>query len=129
MKLHGQVLGEQTRFLPGQDLIERIAGGEGTVCVMVTAWGDGETLIEVLDKFWLIRITCFPRRDAAQTQLLGQAILERLNRALDPAFCLRRVGADDLNVQLMHGASKLAHIVLAAHRRLIDPEHAVSVAT
>jgi hypothetical protein len=29
----------------------------------------------------------------------------------------------------MHGASKLAHIVLAAHRRLIDPEHAVSVAT
>ena len=74
LKLHGQVLGEQTRFLPGQDLIERIAGGEGTVCVMVTAWGYRETLIEVPDKFWQIRIACFPRRDAAQTQLLWQAI-------------------------------------------------------
>ena len=83
---------------------------------------------EVFDKLRQVGITCFPGADASQAQFLGQAILQGLVGPFDAPFGLRRAGADDLDVQLLHGAPKLRQGIRYAAGRLIDPEYAVLVA-
>ena len=67
-------------------------------------------------------------RGTGQPQFLDQPILQGLVRALDPAFGLARIGADDVDVERMQSPAKLGHPVAAQRPRMVDPEDAVLVA-
>jgi hypothetical protein len=60
--------------------------------------------------------------DSLQAQLLHQPILERAMRPLDATLGRRRVGTQDLDVQLVHGATKLGHASALKRTRLVDAE-------
>src|SRR4051812_31912600 len=67
--------------------------------------------------------------DAAQTELLHQAVLERLVHPLDATVCLRRVRADDVDFELGQGEPELRHALGPARRAfVVDAEDAVLVA-
>jgi hypothetical protein len=66
-----------------------------------------EAPVVVLDELRQERVAGFHRRDATQTQLLHQPVLQRLVHPLDAALRLRAVGADDVDVELGQRAPEL----------------------
>jgi hypothetical protein len=54
--------------------------------------------------------------------------LQRAIGALNPAFCLRCVGTDDVDVQFVQRSAELRHAVAADRTFLGDPEDAVLIA-
>lgn len=54
--------------------------------------------------------------------------MQGLNDAFDASLGLGGVGTNDLDVQFLHGASKLGHRLPASGTGLIDPKNAVFVA-
>src|SRR5271168_2781138 len=68
------------------------------------------------------------RADPLKTQFLDQTILQGLVGALDAALCLRRVGAQNVDVEGVQRAPKLGHAVALDGPGAIDPKDAVLVA-
>jgi hypothetical protein len=54
--------------------------------------------------------------------------LQGLNDPLHASLGLRSIGADDLDIQLLHGSSKLGQSVTGTGGGHIDPENAMFVA-
>ena len=96
--------------------------------IMLGAGWDSEAPVEVQDELGQVGIALLHGGDAPQAQFFDQAILQGLVGALDTSFGLGGVGAQDLNVQLLHGPSKLGQALCFAHAGLIDPENAMFVA-
>lgn len=128
VELEGEVLGENACLLPGQDLGKVILCGERAMSIVGASGLGCKALVEVVHELRQVGIACFPTGDAAQAQFLGQAILNGLDGAFDPAFGLGRVGTDDLDIELLHGPSKLGQGVPIPRGGLIDPKDAVFVA-
>src|SRR6266478_1071102 len=68
------------------------------------------------------------RTDAVKPQFLDQAILQGLVGTLDPTLCLRRVGAQNVDVEGVQSPSELGHAVALDRARAVDPKDAVLVA-
>jgi hypothetical protein len=68
------------------------------------------------------------RANPLKTQFLDQTILQGLVGALDAALRLRRVGAQNVNVERVQRPSELGHAVAIDRAGVIDPEDAVLVA-
>src|SRR6201987_95762 len=68
------------------------------------------------------------RTDPLKTQFLDQAILQGLVGTLDAALRLRRVGAQNVDVEGVQRAPKLGHAVALDRPSAIDPKDAVLVA-
>src|SRR5438874_12435226 len=68
------------------------------------------------------------RTDPLKTQFLDQAILQGLVGALDAALRLRRVGAQNVDVEGVQRAPELGHAVALDGPGAIDPKDAVLVA-
>src|SRR6202035_431068 len=66
--------------------------------------------------------------DTLKTKLLDQAILQGLVGALDAALRLRRVGAQNVDVERVQRAPELGHAVTLDCPGAIDPKDAVLVA-
>lgn len=66
--------------------------------------------------------------DALQPQFLHQAVLQRLVHPLDAPLGLRAVGVEDVDVQLVQGATELRETATAGGAALVDPEDRVLVA-
>ena len=127
--LHGQVLGERADFLAGQDQVQVFCFEQRAVCIVVAAWLNCKATIEVFPELWQEGIGRVNVGDTLQTQLLHQAILEGLIGTLNPAFGLRTIRTDDLDVQFLHRPSKLGNAVAQTTGLLsIDPKDAVFVA-
>ena len=107
VELDGQVVAEDARFLPGENACQVIRWREWTMSIQAAPGSNSEAAVEVLDEFGQIGVASFPRRDSAQAQFLGQAVLQGLVGTFNTALGLWRVGADDLDVQFLHGPSKL----------------------
>ena len=127
-KLDGQVFGERARILPGQDARQIILGSEWAMRIVLADGLHAKALVEICDKFRQIGIACRAAGDAAQAHLLDQPILQGLVGALDTAFGLWSVGADDLDIEVLHSASELGQVVARDAVGHIDPEDAVFVA-
>ena len=128
VKLQGQVLGENACLLPGEETGGVVLRGERAMGVILASGLDCKAAIEIVHEFWQEGIACLPVRDATQTEFFGKAILEGLVDPLNPAFGLRGIGTDDLDIQCLHGPPKLGQGVRRAYRRLIDPENTMFVA-
>ncbi len=113
-ELDRQVFAEGASFLPSQNTSEIVFGGEWTMRIYRTSGIDGKALVEILHELRQIRVASLPVGNAAQTHLFDQAVLQGLIDSLDAAFGLGRVGADDLDVQFLHGSSKLRQGVTGA---------------
>ena len=74
---------------------------------MVAAGCDGEAAVEILAELGEIGIGAVDVGNTQQAQFLDQAVLEGLVGAFDAPLGLRGVGANDLDVQLMHRSSEL----------------------
>ena len=68
------------------------------------------------------------RGDALETELLHESILQREERTLDTALCLRRAGADDVDVQLRQASTEVPHPLCLAWLGCVDPKDAGLVA-
>ncbi len=128
VKLQGQVFGKRARFLPGEDAHKIFFGREGAMKIHRTSRRFCKAVVEILDKFWQVGIRLGQAGNPVQTQLFGQAILQGLDRTLDPSLGLGGIGTDDLNIQLLHSASELGQVAVDACGRHIDPKNAVFVA-
>lgn len=96
--------------------------------IQVTARLDREAAVEISHERGQESITRFPGRDVSQPQFFGQAVLQGLDGPFDPSLGLWGMGTDDLNVELLHGASELGQSWRGSAGGLIDPENAVFVA-
>jgi hypothetical protein len=68
------------------------------------------------------------RADPVKTQFLDQAIRQGLVGALDAALRLRRVGAQNVDVERVQRAPELGHAVTLDRPGAIDPKDTVLVA-
>jgi hypothetical protein len=66
-----------------------------------------KTAVVVGDEPGQPRVRRGNRRYPRKPQLLDQPVLQRTERALDPALCLRAVRTDDVDVQLRQRTAKL----------------------
>ena len=105
--LNGQVFGEEAGVLAGKAQLQVFGWEQRAVGILGAAWGYGETAVEIFTKRRQESIGGFEGGEVSQAQLLDQAVLQGLVGAFHPALGLRGVGADDLNVQCLHGAPKL----------------------
>ena len=126
--VHGQVVREGPLLFPPQDLAEIFIGSKGPVGVSRVGRVATEAAVVVFDELGSEPVGIVRVVDAAEAQLLDEAVLERLVRALDPAFGLRGVGAQHVHVELSHGPGELGGVGSAPGRPGIDPEDAGLVA-
>ena len=126
--LKGEVLGEGAGFLPGQDAVEVVGGRQGTVGIMWATRGNSEAGVEVLHELRKIGVASRHVGDVSQAHLLDEAILQGLDGALNAAFGLWGVGADNLDVQCLHRAPKLGQTGSRDRIKVIDAENAVFIA-
>src|SRR5690349_6045253 len=68
------------------------------------------------------------RADTLKAELLDQAILQGLVGTLDATLRLRRVGANDIDVERVQSPSELGQAVALDRTCGVDPEDAVLVA-
>ena len=87
-----------------------------------------EAPVEIGNELRRIRIGPGPVRDAQQAQFFDQAVLQSLVGAFNAALGLGGIGADDLDVQLLHRAAKLGQTRARNGVFRIDAEDAVFVA-
>ena len=72
-ELDGQVLGDQTGFLPGQDLVKVLVSQQGPMGIQGTAWRDSKAGIEIGDELGQVGIALLHVVDPQQAHLLDQA--------------------------------------------------------
>jgi hypothetical protein len=102
---------------------------QGPMGVMRILREPPESAVVVLDVHRQEGVAIFHPADAAQTQFLYEAVLEGLVHALDAALRLRRIRADDVDVELGQGPPELRFTVGAARGSLVrQPKDAVFVA-
>lgn len=128
VELEGQVFGDNALFLPGQNGIEILLGSKRAMCIQAATRRHSKALVEVFDECRQVGIACLPAADLQQAHFLGQAILQGQDDPFDTTFGLGRVGAYDLDVQFLHGASELRQSVAGPDTTLIDPKNAVFIA-
>ncbi len=81
--------------------------------ILRIAWFLAKPGIEICNIFWRKSICRLDRINAAQPQFLDQAILQGPVCSFDPAFGLRGVGADNVDVELVKSATKLGQAARA----------------
>jgi len=127
VELEGEGFGQGTSFLPGEDASQVFLGRERTVSIDITSGFFAEASIEILNKLRQEGVARLPTANVAKAHFFRQAVLEGLNDPLDPSFGLRRVGTNDLDLQLLHGSPKLGQGSARAGGGHIDPENAMFV--
>src|SRR6266478_3694057 len=129
LEVDDQVAGHRPLLLPAEDAGEVLVAAQRPVGVVGVLRRASETLVVVRHELRQERIPGFHRRDAAQAQFLDQPVLQRLVHPLDAALCLRRIRADDVDVELGQGAPELRDAPGPARRALVvHAEDAVLVA-
>src|SRR5215210_1512906 len=86
-----------------------------------------KTRIVAVQEPWQECVGGLNRADPAESHLLDQPILQRAERAFHATFSRRRVGTDDVDVELMERPAELGHAVAADRILLVDPEDRVLV--
>ena len=128
LELEGEIFGKRAGFLPGQNPSQLVFGRERAMGIHRTSRVHGKALVEVCDELGQIGIAIRLVGDAVQPHFFGQAILQSLNDPFDPAFGLRAVGANDLNIQFLHGSPKLRQRLPRTCGGHIHPKNTVTVA-
>src|SRR6516225_9654519 len=123
-----EIAGERPLLAPSQDLVEIVGLGQRAMQIFCVRRRPAETLVVVFDKPGQPGVGRLDRGNAGQTQFLDQPVLQRAERALDTALCLRAVGAEDVDVQLGQSATELCRAVAARGILGIHPKNAVLVA-
>src|SRR5690606_39327222 len=77
--------------------------------VLWIAWRKREAAVEIGGKRRQGQIGRLHTADVLPSQLLDQTVLQRLVHPFHTAFSLRSVGADQLDVELLHSACELRH--------------------
>jgi hypothetical protein len=103
----GEIASDCPRLAPSQDLVEIVGLRQRAVQIFRVRRRPAETPIVVFNKPGQPCIGCRDRRNVGQTQFLDQPILQRSERALDPALRLRAVGAKNVDVQFGQGTTEL----------------------
>src|SRR6267143_7127564 len=129
LEVDDQIARHRPLLLPGEDAGEVLVAPQRPVGVVGIFRRAPEAPVVVLHELRQERVPGFHRRDGAQAQFLDQPVLQRLVHPLDAALCLRRIRADDLDVELGRGAPELRHTAGPARRALVvHAEDAVLVA-
>src|SRR6266404_476828 len=124
-----QVAGHRPLLLPGEDAGEVLVAPQRPVGVVGVLRRASEALVVIRHELRQERVAGFHRREAAQTQLLHQAVLQRFVHPLDAPLRLRAVGADDVDVELGQRAPELRDAPgPAGCAVVVDAENAVLVA-
>jgi len=126
--LQGQVVGNRPLFAPGEGVGEIIAGRQWPMEVFGVARFLAEAGVVVGQKCRQQFIASGDRADPVKTQFLDQAIRQGLVGALDAALRLRRVGAQNVDVERVQRAPELGHAVTLDRPGAIDPKDTVLVA-
>ena len=109
-------------------MVKVLADREWAVGVVRTVRGNGKSRIEIFDEFGEIGIALLGVGNVTQAHFFHEAILERLISALDPSFGLRRIGAQQLNLKLLHRPPELGLGIPFFTASLVDTEDTVFVA-
>jgi hypothetical protein len=109
-----QIACELALLLPSENFIEIVLAAQWSVSIVRARRQAREASIELRRKRRQKRVAGFDRVNAAQTQLLHQPVLKRLVGALYATFRLRRIGAENVDVELRHRAPELRYAVAAA---------------
>ena len=129
LEVDDQVAGHRSLLLPSEDAGEVLVAPQRPVGVVRVFRRAPEAPVVVLHELRQERVASFHRREAAQTQLLDQAVLQRLVHPLDAALRLWAVGADDVDVELGQRAPELRDASGPTGRTVVvDAENAVLIA-
>ena len=110
--LEGEVLGNSSGLLEGEDEVEFLLGErQEAVSIMRAAGLDSKTVVVVRDESGGKGIRLMDVRNILQAEFFDQAVLECLVRAFYPTFGLWGVGTDDLNAQLKQSSSELGQAI------------------
>src|SRR6516165_409866 len=99
-----------------------ISLGQRPMQILVAERSLGEAPIIVLRERGKERIAGLNARDTGQAHLLDKPNLQCPVRALDPAFGLGIVGANDVDVEFVQSSAKLRHAIAASRAGLVDTE-------
>lgn len=103
-----EVVGDNAGGPHGEDLVEVLGFQEGPVGVGWTGWFDGATAVVIGDVNVAEETVRFlDGRDGCQAELFDEPILMGEESPLDTPLGLWRMGANDLNVEVIHGAGEL----------------------
>lgn len=103
-----EVVGDDTRGPEGENLVEVLGFQEGFVGVCGVSWFDGATVVMVRDVDVAKEdVGLFHGGDSGQTELFDQTVLVGTEVSFHATLGLRGVGADDLDVEVVHGACEL----------------------
>src|SRR6202011_1628911 len=109
--LQGQVTGDRPLFAPGEDVGEVVAGRQWPMEVLQVARLLAEAVIVISQESRQQFIAGGNRADPLKAQFLDQAILQGLVGTLDAALRLRRVGAQNVDVEGVQRPAELGHPV------------------
>src|SRR5690606_17730187 len=87
-----------------------------------------KALIEVCDELWQIGIASCHVGNISQSQLFHQTVLQGLNHSFHSSLGLWGIGTDDLDIQILHGTSKLCQGVSPTRGAEIHSKNAVFIA-
>ena len=116
-ELEGEVFRNGAGLLPGKDLVEVLMSQDRTVSIQGGTRLEGKAGIEVGHELRQIEVALEPIGNAAQAHFLDQPVLQGLIDPFHPALRLGCVGAQDGDLQALHGPSELGEIVSRASFR------------
>lgn len=103
-----EVVGDNAGGPHGEDLVEVLGFQEGPVGVGWTGWFDSATAVVIGDVNVAEETVGFlGGREACQAELFDEPILMGEEAPLDTPLGLRRMSANDLNVEVIHSAGEL----------------------
>ena len=100
---------------------------QGSVQIVRTGRSYGEAGVEALDEPGQEDVAVCHAGHAREAEFFNQAILKGAVDALDPAFGLAGVGADDLDVQFRQCSAELRHALTTLGVGLGDAKHRMLV--
>ena len=112
--MHGQFLRDLPVLLPGEDLLQILVLSNGTVGVVFAHWISSETSVVRVDERMSCLVGCFDRGDVCEAKLLHESVLKRQMGTLHATLGLRRVGADDVDVEFRQRTPELRHAAVLA---------------
>ena len=121
-----QRLRYRTLLAPDHLSLEILVRSKGAMHIARIERRLGESLVVARHIARQERVGLGNRRYAIEPHRLDQAVLQRPVGALDPALGLRRVGANDLDVERFQRPAEVGHAVALGRGRVV-PEHAVLV--
>ena len=126
--MKGQIHGQATLLLPTEGTNQIVLREKLTMSVARILWCSRESTIVVLTKGIDERVACFAVIDAVKPELLHEAVLQCLVRALDTSFSRGGVGANHVDVEVLHRTAEL-RVSNATYRFLpVDAENRMFVA-